>query len=320
MQHTRKLAILVAFLVLVGVRPSHATVFGEVQGIVHDSQHRPIANAQVTIRATDSQVSQSAHTDRNGYFSFPTLPLGTYSITIESQGFNVLRQSLTVFSDNSPILHFPLQVGSVQQSVEITANANVVNGNSVTPTTLINRTAIARTPAANQTNSLTMITDYVPGAYMVHDMLHMRGGHQVSWEIDGVEIPNTNIADNLGPQIDPKDISNLEVLRGSYNADVGDRTYGVFDVSPRTGFDRDNEAELVLSAGNYYQTDDQLNFGSHTEKFAYYASLNGNRTNYGLMPPIPHAVSRRSEWLRRICFPGRQSHTARPVTAGVATT
>src|SRR6185437_15194497 len=106
--------------------------------------------------------------------------------------------------------------------------------------TLIDRKAIERTPAANLTNSLSMITDYVPGAYMVHDMLHIRGGHQVSWEIDGVEIPNTNIADNLGPQIDPKDISNLEVQRGSYNADVSDRTYGVFDVSPRTGFDRDN--------------------------------------------------------------------------------
>jgi hypothetical protein len=287
MQHTFRLAILVVLFILMSVRPLRATVFGEVQGIVHDSQHRPIANAKVTIRATDSQVGQTAQTDRSGYFSFPTLPLGTYNISIQSPGFDVLRQSLTVFSDNSPILHFRLRVGTIQQSVQITANANVVNGNSVTPTTLIDRKAIDRTPAANLTNSLSMITDYVPGAYMVHDMLHIRGGHQVSWEIDGVEIPNTNIADNLGPQIDPKDIANLEVQRGSYNADVGDRTYGVFDVSPRTGFDRDNEAELLLSAGNFYQTDDQLNFGSHTESFAYYASLNGNRTNYGLMPPVP---------------------------------
>src|ERR1035437_1881383 len=100
MQHTFKLSILVALLILIGVRPSHATVFGEVQGIVHDSQHRPIADAQVTIRATDSQVAQTAHTDDNGYFSFPTLPLGTYNITIESRGFNVMRQVLTVFSDN----------------------------------------------------------------------------------------------------------------------------------------------------------------------------------------------------------------------------
>ena len=80
-------------------------------------------------------------------------------------------------------------------------------------------------------------------------MLHMRGGHQVSWLIDGVPIPNTNIASNLGPQIDPKDIDYLEVERGSYDAGYGDRTYGVFNIVPRTGFERDNEAELVTSFG-----------------------------------------------------------------------
>src|SRR5207249_9753373 len=99
---------------------------------------------------------------------------------------------------------------------------------------------------------------------------------------DGVAIPNTNIASNLGPQIDPKDIDTLETQRGSYSADYGDRTYGIFNVAPRTGFERNNEAELVLSAGNFYQTDDQLNFGGHTNRFAYSASVNGNRSNLGL--------------------------------------
>jgi len=95
-----------------------------------------------------------------------------------------------------------------------------------------------------------------------------------------------NIASNLGAQIDPKDIDYIEVQRGSYTSDVGDRTYGVFNVVPRTGFERNREAELVLSAGNFFQTNDQINFGDHSEKFAYYASLNGNRSDYGLAPPV----------------------------------
>ena len=132
---------------------------------------------------------------------------------------------------------------------------------------------------------MAMITDYVPGAYMTHDMLHMRGGHQVSWLIDGVEIPNTNIASNLGAQIDPKDIDYVEVQRGSYTADTGDRTYGVFNVVPRSGFERDRQAELVLSAGSFLQTNDQLNLGDHTQKLAWYLSANGNRSDYGLAPP-----------------------------------
>ena len=82
----------------------------------------------------------------------------------------------------------------------------------------------------------------------------------------------------------------LEAQRGSYAADYGDRTYGIFNVAPRTGFEMNNDAELVLSAGNFYQTDDQLNFGGHTNKFAYYASVNGNRTNLGLQTPTSAVI------------------------------
>jgi len=82
----------------------------------------------------------------------------------------------------------------------------------------------------------------------------------------------------------------MEAQRGSYSADYGDRTYGIFNVAPRTGFERNNEAELVLSAGNFYQTDDQLNFGGHTNRFAYYASVNGNRTNLGLQTPTSAVI------------------------------
>ena len=161
---------------------------------------------------------------------------------------------------------------------------------SVTPTTLVDRDDIAQTPGADRTNSMAMITDYTPGAYVTHDMLHMRGGHQVDWLIDGVPVPNTNIATNLGPQIDPKDIDYMEIQRGSYDAEYGDRTYGIFNIVPRTGFERNNEAELVTSFGNWYQTNDQLNFGGHTERFAYYGSLNGNRSNDGLQSPIGQVV------------------------------
>ena len=51
-------------------------------------------------------------------------------------------------------------------------------------------------------------------------------------------IPNTKIASNVGARIDPKDIDSMETQRGSYDADLGDRTYGMFDVLPRNGFER----------------------------------------------------------------------------------
>jgi hypothetical protein len=178
-----------------------------------------------------------------------------------------------------------------RESVEVSEIPVEVTTETVTPTTTLNRIDIQQTPGADRTNGMEMITDYVPAAYVTHDMLHMRGGHQVEWLIDGVPIPNTNIANNLGPQINPKDIDYLEVQRGSYDADYGDRTYGIFNVVPRTGFERDRECDLVIAVGNFYQTDNQISCGGHTARSAYYASLNGSRSNYGLQTPVPQVVN-----------------------------
>ena len=265
-----------------------ATVFGTVRGVVHDPQHRPVANASVKIKSATSEWTESVQSDQDGTFSFTTVPLGDYFVSVTKSGFADEQQAVTVISGSSPTLHFQLKITTVNQTTTVVAAppGEVENIDSVTPTTLVNRADIAQSPGADRSNSLAMITDYVPAAYVTHDMLHMRGGHQVDWLIDGVPIPNTNIATNLGPQIDPKDIDYLEIQRGSYESEYGDRTYGIFNLVPRTGFERDDQAELVLSFGNWYQTNAQINLGGHTERFAYYASLNGNRSNYGLQTPI----------------------------------
>jgi outer membrane cobalamin receptor len=265
---------------------ARATIFGNVRGIVHDPQHRPIPGAEVQLKAASSDWSQTTQTNPDGEFTFAAVPLGDYIITTMASGFEKSAQSITVFSDSSPILHFMLAIAGISQTATVSAQAETANVESVTPATLVNRQDIVRTPGADRTNSLSIITDFVPGAYYAHDQLHIRGGHQVSWLIDGVPVPNTNIASNVGPQFDPKDIDYLEVERGSYDAEYGDRTYAVFNVVPRTGFERNNEGDLVTSFGNFYQTNDQVSLGSHTERLAYYASVNGNRSNLGLETPV----------------------------------
>jgi len=212
-------------------------------------------------------------------------------VTVSSKGFQQVSQGVIVQSDTSPVLHLQFAVEGAKENVVVVGTPAEGATDSVTPTTMVSRTDIQQTPGADRTNSLEMITDYVPATYVTHDMLHMMGGHQVNWLIDGVPIPNTNIATNLGPQILPRDIDYLEAYSGSYDADYGDRTYGVFNVVPRTGFERNRECDLTLTAGNFYQTDDQISCGGHTQRFAYYASLNGNRSNYGLQTPIPQVVN-----------------------------
>jgi hypothetical protein len=280
-----------AFTALLLIGPSiFANDYGAIRGIVHDPQHRPIQNTMVMLKAKSSEWAKSVTTDATGQFQFNAVPLGEYSVSVASQGFAQASENVTVTSGTVPVLHFQLQLALANEKVSVSATPDAVATDSATPTTLISQGEIERTPGADRSNSLAMITDYVPGAYVTHDQLHIRGGHQTTWLVDGVPVPNTNIASNIGPQFDPKDIDYMEVDRGSLGAELGDRTYGAFNIVPRTGFERNNQAELVLSAGNFYQTNDSFSFGSHTQRFAYYVSVNGNRSNLGLETPIPQTV------------------------------
>ncbi len=262
-------------------------VLGSIRGVVHDPDHRPVANAHVAIKATNSDFVQLSTTDASGTFETALVPIGRYEVTVTLDGFQPSAQQVVIASRQAPILHFQLALGAVTEVVQVEDKALTAGAETMTPTTIISRGEIRETPGAELSNSMNMITDYVPGAWMTHDQLHVRGGHQVSWAIDGVPIPNTNIASNVGPQIDPKDIDYLEIQRGGYSPAYGDRTYGVFNVVPRTGFERNNEGEFYSTYGSFGQTNDQINFGSHTEKFAYFASFNGNRSDYGLSTPGP---------------------------------
>ncbi len=274
-----------------------AIVFGTVRGVVHDPDHRPIEGAQVTLRARGADWSRTVQTNAAGEFQFPAVPLGEYSLAVAGKAFSPAEESLVVASGSAPVLHVQLKLAVSRQSVEVSEQAETLSLDSTAPTTLVSRREIERTPGADRTNSLAMITHYVPGAFLVHDQLHVRGGHQVTWAVDGVPVPNTNIASNVGPQFDPKDADYVEAQRGGYSADYGDRTYAVFNMVPRTGFERNREAELVASYGNFQQTNDQISFGSHTERFAYYASVNGNRSDLGLETPTPEVLHDRASGL-----------------------
>lgn len=258
-----------------------------VRAIVHDPQHRPVAGAVASI--SGGGQSRTVPADADGELRLQ-LPAGSYSLSVAAPGFQPLHESLQVSPGNTAVLHLQLELAGVNSSVNVRGEAARLGAASSTVQNTVSRQEIVQTPGADQTNSLAMVTDFTPGAYMVHDMLHMRGGHQVNWFLDGIPLMNTSIAANVAPSINPKDVADLETERGGYSSEYGDRTYGFFNVVTPSGFDRNNEAEIVASAGNFYSTDDQFNIGSHTDKFAYYGSVNGNRSQLGLGTPVSQVI------------------------------
>ncbi len=274
--------LFLAWCLVLGGLAAWGTDLAAVHGVVHDPQHFPVAGAQVELHAVSSELTIHAMTDERGEFDLTRVPIGSYRVQVTAAGFAQLATTITVEAGVRAVLHLPLSVAAEQQTVTVQAT----QGDTVTPTTTVSREQIAETPGADRTLGVAMITDYVPGALMAHNMLHVRGGHQTTWMLDGVAIPNTKIASNVGPQIDPGDIEQLEVDRGSYSADLGDRTYGVFDVLPRNGFERDRQGDVRVIGGNLGEAETQISLGNHTGRTAWYTSVTGTRANYGLQTPV----------------------------------
>ncbi len=120
-------AVAICFFVLSSMMlapaPAHADIFGTVQGIVHDPQHRPIPNVTVDLKAQQSDWVQHQTTNADGEFNFSAVPLGEYTVTVTVTGFQPSQQSVAVGSGTSPVLHFQLALAGVTQQTVVTGES-----------------------------------------------------------------------------------------------------------------------------------------------------------------------------------------------------
>lgn len=257
----------------------------DIRGSVLDARGDAIKDATIILRAKGSELTRTEKTDADGVFVFTGVASGEYLITVQAEGFVGSEQAVTVIAGSSPELQFRLPIQEIKESVSVEAKPGVLGTETSIQTTLVSKEQIRATPGGTRTNSTSAITSYVPGSYMIHNQLHVHGGHQVTWIVDGVPIPSSNAGVDVGTPFNLNDISYLEAQRGSYSAEYGDRTYGIFGIVPRTGFDTSRQGEISLIYGTFNLTDDFVSFGDHSDRFAYYASAHAMRTDYGLSAP-----------------------------------
>jgi hypothetical protein len=99
-------------------------VFGSIIGTVTDPSGSAVANAKVTISEVNKGTSSDTMTNESGQYTKGQLIPGTYKVTIESAGFNkVSSNELTVSVDQTVQFNASMQVGNVNQTVEVTAAA-----------------------------------------------------------------------------------------------------------------------------------------------------------------------------------------------------
>lgn len=124
-------AELICIVVLVYL-PARVVAGGiSVQGHVTDPQGNPVSGAAVTLLAADGKIVQQATTARDGLFTFSGILAGTYTLKVNSVGFDPVARTLSVTELQSLTADVQLKIARKQETVTVTAD--VKEGNVLSP-------------------------------------------------------------------------------------------------------------------------------------------------------------------------------------------
>ncbi len=111
--------ILAAFLLLQPVASAQSQ-FATLSGEVRDPSGAAVSGAKVTVKSALSTDTRDTVTNDDGFFSVPTLPAGTYDVSVVKTGFQAWRgKGITLNGSDSRTIRIDLKVGAVSDSVVV---------------------------------------------------------------------------------------------------------------------------------------------------------------------------------------------------------
>ncbi len=101
---------------------------GTISGVVTDATGSVIPGAKVVVTETHTGAKVGVESDSSGQYTAPFLLAGDYDITVKTAGFKeAVRKGLHVGAGDHPVIDIRLEVGEASQSIEVTADAPLVN-------------------------------------------------------------------------------------------------------------------------------------------------------------------------------------------------
>ena len=244
----RRLALIT--LVLSLSSPLHAQVTsGTVSGTVKDSSGGVVAEAKVTVSSPEIGLTRTVNSSSDGNFVFPSLPPGTYTISVEAPGFKKSERTGIVLSatDKLNAGDLVLQVGATDATVTVSADAAQLElqSNSGERSDLI---------TSKQLNDVAlngrMVLDYmklVPGVVSQYDgsasgtggldTFNINGtrANEHEYTIDGASNVDTGNNGGTHVTVNPDAIEEMKILTSNYQAEFGKAGGGQIAVVTKGG-------------------------------------------------------------------------------------
>ncbi len=158
MRAHRYSGLVVLVFVLFAVVLCSASITGSISGVVTDKSGAVISGATVVATDTQTGIQTTQNTDAKGFYNLPTLAVGTYNLEIKHAGFKTFRQTGLVIDANSALrADASLDVGSINEKVEVSTEAAQVETQSTQMGEVIEGTKITSVPL-NGRNFIDLLT------------------------------------------------------------------------------------------------------------------------------------------------------------------
>jgi hypothetical protein len=222
---------------------------GAMQGTITDQSGAAVADATVTVRNVGTNQPFTTTSNAEGFFSAPTLPVGSYEVVAERPGFKrAVRSGITLLVDQRAQVDVQLEVGGTAESVTVTAEAPLVDSGSATVGKVIENKRISELPL-NGRNALALVL-LTPGVKsqagptnsgfgdrgIALSAISINGGPSAlnNFVLDGANNNQGYLADiNANPTVDA--IQEFKVQSNTMSAEYGFTAGGVVNVVTRSG-------------------------------------------------------------------------------------
>lgn len=145
---------MVAAVSIFGVLTSNGqsqAINGQIEGIVSDSNGAAVPNATVTVRNIGTGAERSVTTDTGGVYRVPLLPLGTYRVTIEAQGFKrYVQEGIILTTGSIATVRASLEAGGLEETVTVTADAPIADPGKIDVGRVMNTREVQNLPLVSR--------------------------------------------------------------------------------------------------------------------------------------------------------------------------
>ena len=250
------MAQLLVVVIMSGSTLAGQTATGTVNGTVADSAGALVAAASIKLISQSTNIETQVSPDQNGFFTFVNVRPGTYVLRVEAQGFRAAQTPpFEVGVNQTMTQNMALTVGDVTQTVEVSANAELVQSSSSELGTVIQERVVHDLPlnGRNFTQLLTLTPGVtpvstaqnrtvgccegnvgIPGSGFSDASFHGQANRSKLYYFDG--IINTNIRGPtyiVIPNIDL--VQEFKVVGHDAKAEFGGATGGVVNMVSKSG-------------------------------------------------------------------------------------